>query len=102
MTADAVSAAREQLILRRATHLKHLANRLTEDRVRRVIEPLLSGAAEHGYSTPDLEYVRDLGLIAHDDPPRIANPIYAEVVPRELTYASQASLTQDTVEYVDV
>ena len=66
VTADAVSAAREQLILRRATHLKHLANRLTEDRVRRVIEPLLSGGAEYGYSTPDLEYVRDLGLIARD------------------------------------
>ena len=101
VTTDAVSAAREQLILRRATHLKHLANRLTEDRVRRVIEPLLSGGAEYGYSTPDLEYVRDLGLIARDGPPRVANPIYAEVVPRELTYASQASLMQDTVEYVD-
>ena len=29
----------------------------------------------------DLEYVRDLGLIDAGEPPRIANPIYAEVVP---------------------
>lgn len=32
----------------------------------------------------DLEYVRDLGLVAPDPSWRIANPIYAEVAPREL------------------
>ena len=68
------------------THLDQLADKLKEERVRRVIEPLLSGAGEHGFQAPDLEYVRDLGLIARDDPPHMANPIYAEVVPRELTY----------------
>jgi hypothetical protein len=68
-----------------------LADKLREERVRRVIEPLLTGTSEDESSTPDLEYVRDLGLIARDDPPSIANPIYAEVVPRELTYAVQAS-----------
>ena len=69
--------------------------------MRRVIEPLLSGGDESRYSSHDLEYVRDLGLIARDDPPRIANPIYAEVAPRELTYAAQASLLQDAAWYVD-
>ena len=66
-----------------------------------MIEPLLAGASEDESSTPDLEYVRDLGLIARDDPPSIANPIYAEVVPRELTYAVQAKLLQDTAWYMD-
>ena len=33
--------------------------------------------------------------------PRIANPIYAEVVPRHLNYAVQAGLPQDTARYVD-
>ena len=45
--------------------------------------------------------MRDLGLIARDLPLRIANPIYAEVVPRELTYATQAGLAQDLAWYVD-
>ena len=69
--------------------------------MRRVIEPLLSGAGENRASSRDLEYVRDLGLIAGDDPPRLANPIYAEVVPRELTSAVQATLIQETAWYVD-
>ena len=101
ITADAVRQAQEQLILRRETHLDQLADKLQEDRVRRVVEPLLSGGEESAFSARDLEYVRDLGLIAQNDPLRIANPIYAEVVPRELTYAAQAGLVQDTAWYVD-
>ena len=69
--------------------------------MRRVIEPLLSGASVDESSTRDLEYVRDLGLVAREAPPRMANPIYAEVVPRELTYAVQEKLLQDPVWYVD-
>ena len=92
--------AQEQLILRRETHLDQLADKLQEDRVRRVIEPLLSGGDERDFSARDLEYVRDLGLIAREDPPCIANPIYAEIVPRELNYFAQAGLVQDTAWYV--
>ena len=93
--------AREHLIESRQVHLDQLVDKLQEDRVRRVIEPLLSGASEDDSSLHDLEYVRDLGLIARDDPPRIANPIYAEVVPRELTAALQAKLLQEAAWYVD-
>ena len=92
--------AREHLIRSRVVHLDQLADKLREDRVRRVIEPLLSGG-ERALSDRDLGYVRDLGLIARDDPPRIANPIYAEVVPRELTCGPQAGLAQDPAWYVD-
>ena len=91
--------AREHLIRSRVVHLDQLADKLREDRVRRVIEPLLSGD-ERALSARDLEYVRDLGLIARDNPPRIANPIYAEVVPRELTCGPQAGLAQDPAWYV--
>ena len=101
ITAEAIRSAQEQLILRRETHLDQLADKLQEERVRRVVEPLLSGAEQSAFSARDLEYVRDLGLIAPDDPLRIANPIYAEVVPRELTYAAQAGLVQETAWYVD-
>ena len=100
--AEAIRSAQERLILRRETHLDQLADKLQEDRVRRVVEPLLSGGEERGFSTRDLEYARDLGLIASDDPLRVANPIYAEVIPRELTYAAQAGLTEDPAWYVDV
>ena len=92
--------AREHLIRSRVVHLDQLADKLREDRVRRVIEPLLSGG-ERALSDRDLGYVRDLGLIARDDPPRIANPIYAEVVPRELTCGPQAGLAQDPAWYID-
>ena len=36
-----------------------------------------------------------------DGPPRIANPVYAEVVPRHLNYAVQIGLPQRTAWYVD-
>ncbi len=98
---DDILEAQEQLILRRETHLDQLADKLQEDRVRRVVEPLLSGGDKRDFSARDIEYVRDLGLIAHEDPLHIANPIYAEVVPRELNYFAQAGLVQDTAWYVD-
>ena len=101
ITAADILDAQEQLIARRETHLDQLADKLREDRVRRVVEPLLSGAEESAFSARDLEYVRDLGLVAQHDPVRIANPIYAEVVPRELTSAVQSGLVQDTAWYVD-
>ena len=101
VTAEAIAAAREQLIQRRETHLDQLTDKLQEERVRRVVEPLLSGTEQSAFSARDFEYIRDLGLIAPDDPLRIANPIYAEVVPRELTYAAQAGLVEDAAWYVD-
>ena len=101
ITVDDVEAAQEQLIVSRETHLDQLADKLQEDRVRRVVEPLLSGGDEREFSARDIEYVRDLGLVARDAPLRIANPIYAEVIPRELTWAAQEGLVQDTAWYVD-
>ena len=93
--------AREYLVQGRQVHLDQLADKLREDRVRRVVEPLLSGGAERESSARDIEYVRDLGLIARDAPLRIANPIYTEVVPRELTWAVQELLVQETAWYID-
>ena len=100
IAAQDVFVARETLIQRRETHLDQLADKLREPRVRRVIEPLLSGG-DAKYSIRDWEYVRDLGLVAPDDPVRIANPIYAEVVPRELTEVLRQALRQERTWYVD-
>ena len=71
------------------------------DRKRRVVEPLLSGGDERGFTARDIEYVCDLGLVAQDAPLRITNPIYAEVIPRELTWAAQEGFVEDTAWYVD-
>ncbi len=101
ITAEAIRQAQEQLILRRETHLDQLADKLQEERVQRVIEPLLSGANERTFSAYDLEYVRDLGLVAQGRPLRMANPIYAEVVPRELMWVVQEEFEQETAWYVD-
>ncbi len=101
VTAADVLDAEEALILRRDTHLDQLADKLEEDRVRRVIEPLLVGGDGLESTVDDIEYVRDLGLIAQDEPLRIANPIYAEVVPRQLTRAAQLKIQDDPAWYVD-
>ena len=102
ITAAAIGDAREQLILRRETHLDQLTDKLQEERVRRVVEPLLSGAeSDEAIPQDDVEYVRDLGLITRRAPIAIANPIYQEVIPRDLTYTTQEYLVQDPAWYVD-
>ena len=102
LTADAIQAARERLILRRDTHLDQLTDKLQEERVRRVIAPLLSGdETPPDIRSDDLQYVRDLGLVARDAPIRVANPIYREVIPRDLTWTTQESLTHAPAWYID-
>ena len=96
-----ILAAQETLIGRRETHLDQLADKLQEERVRRVVEPLLTGTDQGHSAARDLEYARDLGLVAPDPPVRIANPIYAEVVPRELSWIAQEELPHDPAWYVD-
>ena len=100
VTVGAVDAAREALILRRETHLDQLADKLGEERVRRIIEPMLAGADGRDIQPRDLEYACDLGLLAADPPTRIANPIYAEVIPRELTWVIQRNMSHEMAGYL--
>ncbi len=102
ITVEAILHAREQLILRRETHLDQLTDKLQEERVRRVVEPLLSGSESvEKIPVDDLDYVRDLGLVRRQGPVAIANPIYQEVIPRDLTCTTQEFLHQDPAWYVD-
>ena len=100
---EAIMTAREDLVVGRQTHLHQLADKLREERVRRVIEPVLvSGAGgADSISSDDVEYVRDLGLLARSGPRRIANPIYREVIPRELMYAREDEILEETALYVN-
>lgn len=86
--------ARERLILARQTHLDSLVARLHEPRVRRVIAPLIAG--EFAGGDPQYEddrlYAADLGLVMPDDPLRIANPIYREVIVRVLGSTAESQM----------
>ncbi len=94
ITAEHIDEAKERLILARATHLDSLASKLAEPRVQRIAESLLEGVTQLDSAyDDDMRYVRDLGLIAPNDPIRIANPIYREVIVRVLTASLQAIVT---------
>ncbi len=90
----AVEVAKEVLIRRRDTHLDSLIDRLREDRIRKVLAPLLTGDhPEDEVFDDDIQFAKDLGLIASGpDGLGIANPIYCEIVPRALTAATEAFL----------
>ena len=101
ITVALVDEAKENLILRRETHLDQLADKLQEERVRRVIEPLLAGRDQLEDVPPDdIDYARDLGLIGPGREVRIANPIYREVIPRQLTYGTEIMTHQEAVWYI--
>ena len=101
ISAELVDQAKENLILRRETHLDQLADKLKEDRVRRVIEPLLTGDAEPDELAPDdLAYVRDLGLVRTTGQVCIANDLYKEVIPRELSWNQQVMIPQESAWYI--
>jgi hypothetical protein len=101
ITREMVVTARENLIERRETHLDQLVDKLAEERVRSVIEPLLTGE-KAGTAMPDddLQYVEDLGLIRRKPHVAVANPIYKEIIPRMLTSTTQDMLPFQTAWYV--
>ena len=86
---EAVEAARERLFRERPSHIRHLEERLTDARVRRVIEPILAGRAAFLASRKDHSYVRDLGFVKAKGPLEIANPIYRDAIPRILFAGSE-------------
>lgn len=79
ITEEAVAAARERLLSARPLPLRQVADRLREESVRRVVEPIVTGDRP-SWSRDDGTYARDLGLISQDRPLRIANPIFREVL----------------------
>src|SRR6056297_2964380 len=102
ITAQMFEAAKAELIIRRDTHIDQLADKLKEDRVRRVIEPILEGSNEiDDVSEDDIQYCEDLGLIKRKGSLEIANEIYREVIPRALSYATQRTIYQQPQWYID-
>jgi type II secretory pathway predicted ATPase ExeA len=94
ITPAMVEEAKEILIRRQDTHLDSLAERLRENRVKAIIEPILGSQELPQTSNEDRQYLVDLGLLRRDPAGGlvIANPIYREVLPRVLAQGSQDSL----------
>ena len=95
ITADMVSTAIQTLILQRGTHFDSLMARLREERVRRIIEPILIGEiGDISFDSDDYSYVKDLGLI-RDDLGKIepANPIYGDIIVRNLNRSTQTEMS---------
>lgn len=101
---EMIYKAQERIIYRRDTHIDILIDKLREDRVRRVIGPMLANETDAEDSLmpqDDVQYVADLGLITLDKPRRIANAIYREIIPRELTWTTQSGLIQQSAWYLN-
>ena len=86
--------AAERLILRRDTHIDSLIERLREERVRRIVEPVLIGEGVGvSFQSDDARYVVDLGLLRTDRGTwEAANPIYREVIARALSFDQQTAM----------
>mgnify|MGYP002682295915 CR=1 FL=1 len=103
ITAELILEAKEAIILRRETHLDQLTDKLKEPRVRRVIEPILVGEVfGKQFRADDVQYVVDLGLVRQDRTGalQLANRIYQEVIPRELTWDAQTGMTLVAAWYI--
>jgi type II secretory pathway predicted ATPase ExeA len=96
ITTEHILSAKEILIKRQDTHLDSLAERLRENRVKAIIEPMLAGLELGNVPNDDIQFLIDLGLCKMDVQGglTIANPIYREVLPRVLTVTPMASLPQ--------
>jgi hypothetical protein len=94
ITVELINQAKEILIQRQDTHLDSLAERLREDRVKAIIEPILAGEELPNTPEDDRRYLLDLGLVVRSKEGglKIANPIYQEVIPRVLSQGTQDSL----------
>ncbi|MDR0474917.1 MAG: PD-(D/E)XK nuclease domain-containing protein [Treponema sp.] len=94
VTREHIEQAREQMILARETHLDSLSVRIQEPAVRKVMESMITGIPDPMLTAGEgFRICVDLGLVKRErGTPMVANPMYKEVLARQLTYS-----TQDTI-----
>ncbi|NBC07662.1 MAG: AAA family ATPase [Bacteroidetes bacterium] len=99
ITPDMVIEAKERLIEQRQTHLDSLADKVREERVRKIVMSIIEGSPlEFDTLDDSIRYCRDLGLITQKSPIRFANPIYREIVTRTLNSPLQESFPEEISE----
>jgi hypothetical protein len=91
-----IREAREQMILARETHLDALAHRLNDPQIRSVMESLMTGESNPSLANSEaFRLCMDLGLVTIErGTPQIANPIYKEVIARQMTYSTQLAIPE--------
>jgi hypothetical protein len=101
ITKKIAEQAVQNISLSRTTHITSMIERLKEPRVRKIVEPVILGSGDINETTDDYQYTKDMGLI-RDDRGKIepANPIYAELIIRILTWYPQDSIYRTYGEYV--
>jgi hypothetical protein len=98
---ETIERAKEALIKRRDTHIDALVDKLQEPRVRTIVDAVINGARhQRVFKQDDLSYVRDLGILSQTEM-KIANPIYQEIFPRELTSTIQEEIDAKARWYQD-
>ena len=96
IVSEHVEQAVQTIILRRDTHIDSLMKRLKEERIRRILEPVILGETRsYDLLDDDYRYVLDLGLLddssIHLTP---SNPIYGEIIIRTLSSQSQMDMNK--------
>jgi len=94
ITQEHLQHARSLMVTRQDTHFDSLAERLREPRVRAIVEPMLAGESMSAMPEDDVRFCLDLGLVRMSPTGGLtmANPIYAELVPKALAVVPRASL----------
>lgn len=96
ITLEIVTEAKNELILRRDTHLDCLIDKLNEDKVKKIVQAIINGDFVLFDRLDDtVSYVRDLGIVSQTSPMKFANPIYAEIIPRVMAVSFQDSLPEE-------
>jgi hypothetical protein len=103
VTPEMLDQAKENLITRRETHLDQLMDKLQEERVIRVLGPILEGKVlSQSFRKDDIGYLLDIGLIrqATNGEIQLSNRIYQEIIPRELVWDIQSGMTEKVSWYI--
>ncbi|MCP4148722.1 MAG: ATP-binding protein [bacterium] len=96
LTVDLLMQAKQQLILRRDTHLDSLVDKLKEEKVKKILQAIINGnTILVDIFDDDISYVRDLGIVSRKSPLKFANPIYAEIIPRIMASPIQESIPEE-------
>jgi hypothetical protein len=96
VTLNLVKQAREQMVLARETHLDALAYRLEDPQINGIIAKLMAGETDPTLVRGEaFRMCQDLGLVVIENgTPQVANPIYKEVLARQMTFGPQMAIAQ--------
>ena len=98
-----IDEAKETLVRTRPHHLQSLGSRLRDPRVRPIIEAVMTGGDVPDVPEDDLQYIRELGLVRYNDLGELtlANPIYADAMPRALAATIQMGMPAPGLGWLD-